>query len=179
MTGTTVARMTFAEFERLPDQPGKLERLRGEVLELPPPKLKHADIVHRLYERLKILLLEARACGGAGALGKVYIEMGYRMGDHSWLRPGVSITHSGQPADDYYLGSPALAVEAISGDKTADHVDGKIEEYSRNGAREVWVVYPARKHVWIYTTGAAEMRSGQFLSELPGGGTVDLDEILK
>ncbi len=179
MTSSVTARITFEEFERLPDQPGKLELLRGEVIELPPAKLKHADIVHRVYERLSILLAEARARGRAGALGAVYMETGYRMGDRSCLQPDVSITHSDQQAGDYYLGSPALVVEVISDDKTADHVDGKIEEYSRNGALEIWVLYPVRKHVWVYTSGAAEVRSGEFRTELLGGGTIDLDEILK
>ena len=179
MTSTITAHMTFEEFERLPDSPGKLELLRGESIEVPPAKLKHADIAHRIFRRLEVLLAEARARGHAGALGAVYMETGYRMGDRSWLQPDASITHADQQAGDYYLGSPALVVEVISDEKTADHVDGKIEEYSRNGAREIWVVYPVRKHVWVYTSGAAEMRSGEFRSELLGGGTIDLDEILK
>jgi Uma2 family endonuclease len=95
------------------------------------------------------------------------------------LQPDVSITHSAQQADDYYLGSPALVVEVISGEKTADHIDGKIEEYWKNGVLEIWVVYPVRKHVWIYRPGTAELRSGAFPSELLAGGEIDLNEILK
>jgi Uma2 family endonuclease len=178
MTNPPVAHMTFEDFERLPDSPGKLELLRGEFIDLPPAKLKHADIVHGVYERLKTLLAEAHGRAECRALGKVHHEMGYRVGG-GWLQPDVSITHADQKADDYYVGSPALVVEVISDDKTADHVDGKIEEYSRNGAREIWVVYPARKHVWVYTSGAAEVRSGEFQAGLLGGGTIDLNEILK
>jgi len=178
MTSTTVAGMSFEQFERLPDRPGKLELLRGEVIELPPAKLRHNEISERLFRRLTAMLADAHGRAEGGALGKVHHEMGYRVGK-GWLQPDVSITHSGQPADDYYQSSPALVVEVISDDSSADHVDGKIEEYSRNGAREIWVVYPARKHVWIYSSGSAELRSGQFQSELLGGGTIDLDEILK
>jgi Uma2 family endonuclease len=177
MTGTTAAHMTFEEFERLPDSPGKLELLRGEVIELPPAKLKHNEISERLFHRLTAILADAHSRGECGALGKAHHEMGYRVGD-GWVQPDVSITHADQQADDYYLGSPALVVEVISSEN-ADQVDGKIEEYSRNGAREIWIVYPARKHVWIYTSGAAEMRSGEFRAEILGGGTIDLDEILK
>jgi Uma2 family endonuclease len=171
--------MTFEEFERLPDSPGKLELLRGELITLPPRKLKHAETAHRMYERLRVLVEEAGARGCAGTLGSVHMEMGYRMGDHSWLQPDVSIAHSDQRADDYYLGSPALVVEVISNEKTADHIDGKIEEYWQNGAQEIWVLYPLRKHVWIYRSGTAEMHSSQFQSELLAGATIDLDEILK
>ncbi len=178
MTSPTVANMTFEEFERLPDSPGKLELLRGEVIELPPAKLKHNEISERLFQRLNALLADTHKRGDSGALGKVHHEMGYRVGG-GWLIPDVSITHADQQAGDYYLGSPALVVEVISDDNTADHVDGKIEEYSRNGAREIWVVYPARKHVWIYTSGTAEVRSGEFRAEILDGGAIDLDEILK
>jgi Uma2 family endonuclease len=178
MTGAIAGHMTFEEFERLPDSPGKLELLRGELIELPPAKLKHNEICERIYRRLIAILAEAHIRAECGALGKVHHEMGYRVGD-GWLQPDVSITHSDQPADDYYLGSPALVVEVISDDKTADHVDGKIEEYRQNGALEIWVLYPVRKHVWIYRSGTAEMRSGRFPSELLAGGTIDLDEILK
>ena len=171
--------MTFEEFERLPDSPGKLELLRGELIALPPRKLKHAEIVHRMYERLRVLVEEARARGCAGTLDSVHMEMGYRMGDHSWLQPDVSITHSDQQADDYYLGSPALLVEVISDEKTADHIDGKIEEYWQNGAQEIWVLYPLRKHVWIYRSGTAEMHSGQFRSDLLLARQSIFDEILK
>jgi Uma2 family endonuclease len=178
MTATTSGRMTFAEFEQLPDAPGKLELLQGELIALPPSKLKHNEIVHRIYERLKIMAAEARARGRGAALGEVYMEMGYRVGD-GWLQPDVSITHAGQQSDDTYLRSPALVVEVISNEKTADHIDGKIEEYWKDGALEIWVVYPVRKHVWVYRSGTAEVRSGQFPSELLAGGTIDLDEILK
>jgi Uma2 family endonuclease len=141
--------------------------------------LKHNEICERLYRRLIAILAEAHSRAECGALGKVHHEMGYRMGDHSWLQPDVSITHSDQRADDYYLGSPALVVEVISNEKTADHIDGKIEEYWQNGAQEIWVLYPLRKHVWIYRSGTAEMHSGEFRSELLAGGSIDLDEILK
>ena len=107
------------------------------------------------------------------------METGYRLGKRSWLQPDVSVTHANQPSGDYYEGSPAFAVEVISDAKTADYIDGKIEEYLQNGAIEVWVMYPSRKHAWIYRPGTAEQRSGVFSSELLGGGSIDLDELLK
>ena len=50
--GTTTTLLTFEEFERLPDQPGKRELLEGELIELPPAELKHNRIAHRIYHRL-------------------------------------------------------------------------------------------------------------------------------
>jgi hypothetical protein len=34
--GTTTSLLTFEEFERLPDEPGKLELLHGELFHVPP-----------------------------------------------------------------------------------------------------------------------------------------------
>ena len=63
MTAPTIPRMTFEEFERLPDAPGKLELLQEGLIELPPAKRRHAEIVHRIYECLKVALAEACAQG--------------------------------------------------------------------------------------------------------------------
>src|ERR1019366_2578743 len=49
--GTTTL-LSFEEFERLPDEPGKLELLDGELIQLPPAKRKHVDIAHRIYDLL-------------------------------------------------------------------------------------------------------------------------------
>jgi len=38
--------------------------------------------------------------------------MGYRFEEDGWLIPDVTITNSDQKGDDYYLASPALAIEA-------------------------------------------------------------------
>ena len=108
MNNTAVKRLTFEEFERLPDQPGKRELLRGELIELPPGKLKHNEIAERMFLRLRAILDETRVRGGASSLGQVHHEMGYLFPDGSWLQPDVSITHAGQKAKDYYVGAPAL-----------------------------------------------------------------------
>ena len=42
---STTTRMTFAEFEKLPEYAGKQELLNGELIELPPPKLGHMKLV--------------------------------------------------------------------------------------------------------------------------------------
>ena len=42
--GTTTSLLTFEEFERLPDQPGKRELLKGELIDGPPAEEKHNTI---------------------------------------------------------------------------------------------------------------------------------------
>ena len=45
--------MSIAEFELLPDVPGKQELLEGELITLPPAQDEHGDIVQALYEVLR------------------------------------------------------------------------------------------------------------------------------
>ena len=179
MSDTAVTRLTFADFERLPETPYRQELLHGELIELPPPKRKHNKSAQRFFLRLLAVVTEAQARGALAHLGEVYHGMGYRFEDDGWLIPDVSITHTDQQGDDYYLGSPALAVEVISDEKTADYVAGKIDQFLKGGALEVWVAYPRRKQLWVYAPdGKCAMHSGVFASALLGGATIDLDEIL-
>src|SRR5260370_7628516 len=76
--------------------------------------------------------------------------MGYKFPDGSWLQPDVSITHAGQIAEYYYLGSPALAAEIVSENNSADGIAGKAEGFLLNGAAEVWVLYPNRQQKGVY-----------------------------
>lgn len=180
MTHAVAKRLTFEEFELLPDQPGKRELLRGELIELPPAKRKHNEIAKRVFLRLFDILTEVRAHEACTDLGDVYHEMGYLFADGSWLQPDVSITHAGQKAGDYYLGSPVLAVEVVSESNSADEIAGKVEVFLLNGAAEVWVLYPNRQQMWVYgREGRAERHALSFTSGLLSGAIIDLNRILE
>jgi hypothetical protein len=94
--------VTFEEFEQLPDDAVKRELLHGQVIELPTAARKHTEIALRLYEWLRSLLDGLHGQGLARNLGRAYREMGYRTGPGAWLQPDVSITHAGQPSEDYF-----------------------------------------------------------------------------
>jgi Uma2 family endonuclease len=180
MISTATKRVTFEEFEQMPEQPGKQELLDGELIELPPAKLRHNEIAERMRDYLKAQVGDAHSRSQALTLGKVHHEMGYRLQSHGWSVPDVSITHADQKSQDYYVGSPALAIEVISNEKTADYIDKKIKLYLENGAAEVWVLYPNQQHMWVYKSGGVgEVYSGLFRSELLAGQTIDLAEMLK
>jgi Uma2 family endonuclease len=178
-----VRTLTFEQFEQLPDQPGKRELLRGELIELPPAKLKHNRTAHRFYEVLKPALAKLKSRGEASALAEVYIEMGYQLCNNSWFQPDVSVTRAGQAEGDYLQGAPALAIEIVSESNTAQAIDAKVQDYLAAGALQVWVVYPKRRHLWIYETGGsaevcAAVCSGRFALTLLPGVELDLDAIL-
>src|SRR5690242_4710709 len=102
----TTTLLTFEEFERMPNEPGKTELLDGELIRLPPAKKRHMRTSHGLRDTLKPWVDKA---GAAGGLGEVSVEMGYKIGPRNWLQPYVSIEHANQPGADYCEGAPALA----------------------------------------------------------------------
>src|SRR2546426_652515 len=126
--GATTGLMSFEEFERLPEEPGKRELLNGELIELLPAKKKHNQISQRLYRAL------LRFAEKLGHEDRLYQEMGYRVTRRpdSWLQPDVSLAHPGQSGEDYYEGAPLLAVEVISESNTAEQMNGKVKVYLAN-----------------------------------------------
>src|SRR5476649_2436197 len=142
--GTTTNLMTFEQFERLPDEPHKLELMDGELIRMPPAITRHMRIVMRVYKILDAALGMLQGKGQARDLGEVFVETGYLIGAN-WLIPDVSITHARQTENKYLEGAPALAVEVISKANTAEMMQRKIQLYMQNGAREAWLFYPDRK----------------------------------
>jgi Uma2 family endonuclease len=149
--------LTFEEFEQLPDQPGKRELVRGELIEMPPAEYKHHDLADRIYGFLKAAIEQAPARGEAGDLGRVFHEMGYLLPGARWLQPDVSVTPAGQRVEKYLIGAPAIAIEVSSPSNTAKRIDAKAELYFQFGAREVWRFFPKTKHVMIRVPGSARV----------------------
>ena len=172
--GATTRLWTFAEFEQLPDEPGKLELLDGELIRSPPSKTRNMIIAELLYEMLKGALIRP---GVPSQLGHVHMEFGYKLGATAWLQPDVSIEFKGQTQNDYLEGAPALAVEVIGESNLADQMDRKVKKYLSNGAIEVWVVYPKTQCVWVFHQGYAKEFCGQLSSDLFPGLTIDLDTL--
>jgi len=152
--GTVKTLLTFEEFEQLPDQPGKCELVRGELIELPPADYEHHLIAHLIYDLLKDALQQAHAHGEAAGLARVFHEMGYLLTAECWLQPDVSVTPAGQRIEKYLIGAPAIAIEVISPGNTAKRVAKKTELYLECGALEVWCFFPKTKRVTIRVPGS-------------------------
>lgn len=180
--GTTASTlMTFQEFEQLPDEPNKLELLKGELIRMPPAKKRHMLCTERLFLRLRQLVGELSRKRPELGLGSVHMEMGYRMGSNpeSWLIPDVSITHAGQTGEEYYAGAPLVAIEVASESQTAAHLEAKAQAYLLNGASEVWLLYPKTRHVWMCRAGrmTIELQENAIRSELLPQVEIPFDEI--
>ena len=163
--------MSFAEFEQLPDAPGKRELIDGELIELPPARLSHNTLAHNFHR----LLLQALN------VPSIWIEMGYRIRG-GWFQPDVSISYPEQQiANDYYIGAPLLAIEILSPSNTAGQLDRKLALYFEEGAGEVWVINPQHRTMTVYqrTETAVSMITvhDRYTSQLLGI-TVELSNLL-
>src|SRR5262245_28755093 len=157
---TTAPLMTFAEFEQLPDMPGKRELINGELVTMPPPENKHSLISARIFALLLTRWPAGRAWGD---------HTGYRMGG-GWMEPDASISWPDQQRDDkYLLRAPMLAVEILS---PGEEIDEKLTLYFEEGAREVWIINPRKHSMTVYRQGSEGVFrlhvEGEYRSEAAG-----------
>ena len=85
--GATRTLLTFEEFERLPDKPGKRELRNGELLELPVAGFFHDEVSQRLFLRLHAALETAHVSGSAVELGSLRIEAGHKPPGDGYAQP--------------------------------------------------------------------------------------------
>jgi Uma2 family endonuclease len=165
--GTVKTLLTFEEFELLPDQPGKQELVRGELIEMPPADLKHNRISHRIYKHLDAAIEQAHTRGNARDLGEAFHEMGYLLPGECWLQPDVSVTYPGQTEGKYFEGAPAIAIEVISPSNTVKRIDAKAQLYFQFGAGEVWRFFPKKKQVTIQVPSSVRVIAGDEVITTP------------
>ncbi|HJU92028.1 MAG TPA: Uma2 family endonuclease [Pyrinomonadaceae bacterium] len=160
---TTTHLMTAEELGKLPDEPLRHELIKGELLTMPLPKLKHA----RVSANLTILLGQYV---NANRLGDVYAEGGYHIetDPDTVLGPDVSFVtraHNAGPTDGYHPGPPDLAVEVISPGDRRVRIETKLRLWLQSGARSVWLVNPQRRTVEVVSS-TGERRILQESAEL-------------
>lgn len=171
--GTTTL-LSFEEFEQLPDEPGKVELLYGELIQSPPAKLKCVEPARRIHA---LLMCAVERAAVSARLGDVYCHMGYKFSNRTWLQPDVSIPYPDQPSGDYLESAPALAVEVISESNTAAQMDRKVKIYLTSGGVEVWLVYPNTRCVWVFREGHAEEFQSVLRSSLLPELEIDLSQL--
>lgn len=148
--GAVKTLFTFEEFEKMEFKPGKQELIHGELIELPPPEVKHQRISRRIFKPLDAAVEQAQSRGDVIHLGETCYETGYKFPDSTYLIPDVSVTHTKQAEDRYLEGAPAIVVEILSPGNTAKLMDGKLKIYFEFGALEVWCVNQRKRNFTIY-----------------------------
>ncbi len=161
----TTTRLTFGEFENLPEQEGRLYELdEGRLMVTPSPTVQHNRIRDRIARRLSEFV-ETRN------LGEIMIEVDFRLGPDTVRNPDVAFVGSDHlrridversPVE----GAPILAVEVISPANSAQDTVKKIHQYLRSGCTSVWIVYPSLRLVEIHSgTGTRKVEEPETLRD--------------
>ena len=134
---------TAADLAHLPDDSKRYELVRGELIEMPPPKRSHGIITSHLIILLGTFIR-------AHDLGEINNETGYRLAeDPDTVRaPDIAfISKARIPplTDEYDQVLPDLVVEVLSAGNTVEDMDDKIAEYFAAGVRQVWL-FSAKNH---------------------------------
>ncbi len=146
--------LTIDEFEQLARHDGIQELLDGVVVEMPPPKLRHSELVKRIAKILERHLPGAR----------VWTETGFLIGPHC-PQPDVAVSHPDQATErGWFSGAPFVAIEVASRGNTPDQLEWKKDLYLASGASEVWIVYDKTRSVVVHTGAEAIRHMGRFLS---------------
>lgn len=143
---------TATEFEQFTNSPENADRLleliNGEIVEKVPTE-EHGIIVLRIGSRVMIFV-ETRQ------LGHVGVEIRHRLPeDEENVRlPDVSFRKTQQaPVKKGSVPQmPDLAVEVKSPTNTIRELREKADYYLANGSQMVWLVYPTKRLVEVYTT---------------------------
>lgn len=156
-------RLTFEEFQKLPECEGTIYELdEGELLIEPSPTLRHNLIRQRIALKLTQFLEPKN-------LGIVVEEMDFRLGPDSVRNPDVAfITNEHLKTVDLDRspvdGAPVLAVEVISPSNSAQDMAKKTQQYLAAGSKIVWIVYPSLRLVEIHTpSGLHQVREPELI----------------
>jgi Uma2 family endonuclease len=149
---STAERVTTADqLLRMPDDGYRYELIAGELIKMIPAGFEHGIITQNLSELLSQYVRK-------NSLGVVpTAETGFFLSrDPDTVRapdvafvPNSQLKRCGMPTS-YFPEAPALVVEVVSPDDTAEKVDAKIRSWLSAGTQLAWVVYPGGRTVTVY-----------------------------
>jgi len=126
---------------------GKEEVVNGELQFMPPPFYPHAEVVQRLVVRLAQRLDEKRF----SILGSLFALL-ISEEPLTSRSPDIAIFERSQIVlrDGLYCSAPGLVVEILSPSEGKRRKQRKLDDYSRIGVPEAWIVSPEAQHVEIW-----------------------------
>jgi Uma2 family endonuclease len=163
MSSTT--KLTFEEFQQLPEEPGRRFELdQGELVVEPSPTFRHNAIRNRIARHLEDFVKSRR-------LGHITVENDFRLSPNIVRNPDVAFIgnerFSHMDADSSPIeGVPNLAVEVVSSSNTAQDMLTKVHQYLDAGCQAVWIFHPKLKVVEIHDAhGTREVAAPASLEE--------------
>ncbi len=144
--------MTAEEFFLTEEpEPGRYELVKGEIVFMPPPGLRHGEVQMNVGFAIRTYLM-------ANRIGRVVTESGAIIErDPDTVRgPDVSYySRERMPLDleviAYHDNPPDLVAEVVSPYDTKKELKAKVKEYLAAGVRVVWVVHPRDRTVTVFT----------------------------
>jgi Uma2 family endonuclease len=172
-TGTILTQPPGGSLSPLDDFEALYEVVDGLRVELPPMSTYSNQIASRIDRRMAAVM-------AASAAGTVRMEDLFVLDAERGLRRRPDVAYVSRlrwpldrevPEEGDWDVIPDLCVEVTSPHDLLDDVLGKVQEYFRHGVRQVWVVWPADRQVYVY-------RSPRDVEILTGEATLRADDIL-
>ena len=82
--------------------------------------------------------------------------------------PDVCVVPSGQPIGDVLRTPPVLCVEVLSPEDRFSRILERVQEYTRMGVPNVWIVDPVSRDIWTMTGGGGPVPLQADVLTLPG-----------
>ena len=176
---TTVKKLTYADYEKMPADGFRHEIIEGEEYKTPPPGTNHQTVVLNIAALLRAHVVSKK-------LGRVFVApTAVVFSEHDAVEPDVffiSKANASIITPKNIQGAPDLVVEVLSPSTASNDRGPKLKKYDDGGVREYWIVDPLAKTVEIREfRGTRRTRTYQddqsFQSDLFPGLTVRLEEI--
>jgi len=146
--------VTAEELLAMQDEDCHTELVDGEVLRMAPAGGEHGEVTHNVGLLLGMHVRSHRLGRMVGA------ETGFLLGRNPDLvrAPDAAFiaqrrVPSGGLPKAYIPFAPDLAVEVISPNDTAEHVQRKAQDWLAAGTRLLWQVYPGLKRAVVHAPG--------------------------
>ena len=141
---------TADDLLNMPEDGKRRELIRGELIEMSPANLLHGLLAGELFRRIANHIYDHQ-------LGQVFAaETGFTLfkNPDTTLAPDVAYLSAERAkplTEKFGTIAPDLAVEVVSPSNSADEMTEKTALYFEAGSRQVWIVYPKRRLIHVYT----------------------------
>lgn len=176
---TTVRKLTYADYEKIPADGFRHEIIGGEEFMTPAPNLDHQAAVVNLTSILRDHVRTKK-------LGRVFVApTDVLLSKHDIVEPDVVYVSESRISiltEKNIQGAPDLVIEVLSPSTQAEDRGPKLALYERSGVAEYWMADPASKTVEIREFGSTRRtrvyKEGQsFESALLAGLSVRLSDV--
>lgn len=150
--------LTATDLATVPDDGWLYELVAGHLVRMPPPKPRHGYLELEFGAALREFVKPR-------GLGRVYVgKTGFDLtlpgelvetilgADAAYLRT-ERVPPDDHPDDQYIAGPPDLVVEIASPSQYRPEMGAKAWLWLQRGARLVWVVWPQRRQIDVWTPG--------------------------